>query len=92
MTMDEIKKLLLINASTRIIAGDFNSDFGADNDSIKRLFDDYGLVYNLNEKIKSTTRGSSFIDNIFTNIPEHESGRYISFTSYHDPLYIKFNA
>ncbi|KAI8348880.1 hypothetical protein BD560DRAFT_238262, partial [Blakeslea trispora] len=90
--MDEIRKLLQVNASTWIIAGDFNTDFDEANNSIKRLFDDYGLIYNLNQKIKSTTRGSSFIDNIFTNIPEHESGRYLSFTSYHDPLYIKFNA
>lgn len=87
----EIAKLLEIRTSSKIIAGDFNSHFDDEENTFTELFNQYGLFHSLKGRLNSTTKYKSFIDNIFTNIVDHEFGRYISFTSYHDPLFMQFN-
>lgn len=73
------------------IAGDFNVDFDTDNGkktSIMRFMAENNLRSTLQQSaLKSTTTRSTFIDNIFTNRTVIKSGMYISFTSYHEPLY-----
>ncbi|KAI8333245.1 hypothetical protein BD560DRAFT_428816 [Blakeslea trispora] len=87
--LEEIEKLLIISSNYKIIAGDFNSHFDDEQNPFAELFSRYGLIHNLKNTLNSTTKYQSFIDNIFTDISNHTNGRYISFTSYHDPLYNK---
>ncbi|KAI8327799.1 hypothetical protein EDC96DRAFT_549527 [Choanephora cucurbitarum] len=87
----EIEKLLTIGSNHKIIAGDFNSHFDNEQNPFTDLFNRYGLTHYMNSTINSTTKSQFFIDNIFTNIADCGIGRYISFTRYHDPLYMQFN-
>jgi hypothetical protein len=89
--LDNINEILSGEARHKIIAGDFNTDFLDEENQIDSLFSEHGLNSVFNGSIKSTTNKATFIDNIFSNIPSTDSGRYISFTSDHDPLYMKFN-
>ncbi|CEP13115.1 hypothetical protein, partial, partial [Parasitella parasitica] len=89
LLLSSLKQLLQENGNVRgIFAGDFNVDFSKHNEltSLFATFD-----YSSSLDIHSTTNNGSFIDNIFTNITTFSSGRYISFTSLHDPLYIQFD-
>ncbi|OBZ80978.1 ATP-dependent DNA helicase PIF1, partial [Choanephora cucurbitarum] len=87
----ELKDLLKLQSSHTIIAGEFNSDFDDDQNSLTDTFSRYGLKSCLDDNIKSTTKYGSFIDNIFTDIADCTASRYISLTSYHDPLFMQFN-
>lgn len=77
-----------------VIAGDFNVDFASTTDSRTTKLTDrlsgHGFHSALPAGVKSITRSNTFIDIIFFNFPISESGRYISFTSFHDPLYLRF--
>lgn len=84
-------KSFKINSSKKI-AGDFNTDFKqvSGTNSITNLFSQYGLSSTLPTSITTTTERGSYIDNIFTNLECIEAGRYMSFTSDHDPLFLHF--
>ncbi|KAG2194769.1 hypothetical protein INT47_012071 [Mucor saturninus] len=76
-----------------ILAGDFNVDFNIESSArtkLLQLLDIYNMHTAMPDDMKSTTNNGTFIDNVFTNFTVQEGGRYISFTSYHDPLYITF--
>lgn len=73
-----------------IIAGNFNVNFQEESSSKKTalltLLQQYGLKSTLPTSINSSTKECTLIDNIFSNIDTLKSGRYVSFTSYHEPL------
>lgn len=76
-----------------IVAGDFNINFSEE--SLKRsklynILNSFSLKSSLPSHYTSSTNNGTLIDSIFTNVKVQKSGRYISFTSYHDPLFIKF--
>ncbi|OAD76906.1 hypothetical protein PHYBLDRAFT_165405 [Phycomyces blakesleeanus NRRL 1555(-)] len=75
------------------IAGDFNVDFTKE--SIKKMtllqfMNNRNMTTTLPNTIQSTTSQNTLIDNIFSTMPVLDSGRYISLTSYHSPLWAKF--
>ena len=75
-----------------VIAGDFNVNFqeeSATRTALYRLFDQHGMKSTLPTSITSSTKQGTLIDNIFSNIDTINSGRYISFTSYHEPLWLQ---
>lgn len=88
----EALEFLLDNRNERmVIAGDFNVDFNlqsAKRDSILNTMHSQGLQSSLPAHIQSSTRENTLIDNIFTDCDIIESGRYISLTSYHEPLWL----
>ena len=74
------------------IGGDFNVDFASyssKKSSIVNLLSQYNLTSPLMDTVTSTTKKNTFIDNIFTSNQVIDSGKYVSFTSYHEPLWIK---
>ncbi|OAD76139.1 hypothetical protein PHYBLDRAFT_166110 [Phycomyces blakesleeanus NRRL 1555(-)] len=75
------------------IAGDFNVAFTKE--SIKKttllqFMNNRNMTTTLPNTIQSTTSQNTLIDNIFSTMPVLDSGRYISLTSYHSPLWAKF--
>lgn len=69
-----------------VIGGDFNVDFGTasfTSDLIMRTMNEHGLRSCLPESVNSTTRLNTFIDNLFTN-----GETYISYTCYHEPMWV----
>ncbi|OAD72384.1 hypothetical protein PHYBLDRAFT_169516 [Phycomyces blakesleeanus NRRL 1555(-)] len=75
------------------IAGDFNVDFTKE--SIKKttllqFMNNRNMTTTLPNTIQSATSQNTLIDNIFSTMPVLDSGRYISLTSYHSPLWAKF--
>ncbi|KAG2192949.1 hypothetical protein INT47_004688 [Mucor saturninus] len=74
-----------------VIAGDFNLNFYQDSPkstTVTSFLNQLGIKSSLPESVRSTTKQHTFIDNIFTNQAIIDSGRYISFTSHHDPLWL----
>ena len=87
----KLEELLKTESTHMIVAGYFNSHFDDEQNPVTDIFSRYGLKSCLNESVKSTTKYVTFIDDIFTNIADSNGGRYISLTSYHDPLFMQFN-
>lgn len=92
--VSQLRQCLGDNSVGRIIiAGDFNVNFNEVSTKKQLMLDflqDYSLKSAMNDSFKSSTNNGTLIDNIFTNFDAKESGRYISHTSYHDPLYMIF--
>jgi hypothetical protein len=82
-----LQEILSMEPLTKIIAGDFNTDFKQTSEP-NSITDLYSA---LPPSIISTTNNGTYIDNIFTNIQNVDAGRYISFTSHHDPLLLHFH-
>ncbi|KAG2193629.1 hypothetical protein INT47_007461 [Mucor saturninus] len=74
-----------------VIAGDFNVNFNEESSkksAILNLLEQKGLKSSLPSTVISTTKQKTLIDNIFNNKEILDSGTYISFTSYHEPLWL----
>jgi hypothetical protein len=82
-----IKSSLLNDSPSNYI--NFNED-SAKKVAVMQFMDSNGLFSPLPSDVKSTKKEGTFIDNIFTNQESVSSGRYLSFTSFHEPLWIKF--
>ncbi|KAI8373887.1 hypothetical protein BD560DRAFT_393876, partial [Blakeslea trispora] len=91
VALTKLEDLLKVDNRFKIIAGDFNSHFDDEQNLFSSLFNQYGLSSSLSEEVKSTTEYKSFIDNVSINVFTYHSGRYISYTSFHDPLFMQFN-
>ncbi|KAI8325632.1 hypothetical protein EDC96DRAFT_550353 [Choanephora cucurbitarum] len=91
VVLTKLEDLLKVDTRFKIIASDFNLHFDDEQNPFSSLFNQYGLSSSLGEEVKSTTKYKSFIDNVFTNVFTYHSGRYISYTSFHDPLFMQFN-
>jgi hypothetical protein len=88
----EVLQEILSMAPEKKIAGDFNTNFNqTEANSVTDLFSSSGLYSALPPSIISTTQHGIYIDNIFTNVQYLDAGRYISFTSDHDPLFLQYN-
>jgi exonuclease III len=83
-----------IATSNLIIAGDFNIHFNKESPK-RTTLESFMLQYNLESPFIgstfTTTKKCTFIDNIFTDKQVFNSARYISFTSYHEPLYMQIS-
>ncbi|KAI8969451.1 hypothetical protein BDB01DRAFT_855935 [Pilobolus umbonatus] len=89
----ELDNYLARFPSNIILTGDFNINFNKESPkktSFYALVQQYGLVSIMPASMNSATNSGTYIDDILTNFPVLESGRYISHTSYHDPLYANF--
>ncbi|CEP17045.1 hypothetical protein [Parasitella parasitica] len=75
-----------------VIAGDFNVRFDRYTEYRTQMIIQFLRAKNIRSSlpadIESTTKDSTFIDNIFTNRPPRSSGRYLSLTSTHEPLWL----
>ncbi|KAI8333252.1 hypothetical protein BD560DRAFT_461654 [Blakeslea trispora] len=91
VALTKLEDLLKVDTRFKIISGDFNSHFNDEQNPFSNRFNQYELSSSLGEEVKSTTKYKSFIDNVLTNISAYHSGRYISYTSFHDPLFMQFN-
>jgi hypothetical protein len=90
--IEVLQEILSMAPEKKIIAGDFTANFNqTETNSVTELFSSYGLYSALTPSIISTTQHGTYIDNIFTNVQYLDAGRYISFTSDHDPLFLQFN-
>ncbi|KAI9018019.1 hypothetical protein CLU79DRAFT_831617 [Phycomyces nitens] len=75
------------------IAGDFNVDFTKESTkkaTLLQFMNSKNMTTTLPATIQSTTNQNTLIDNIFTTMPVMDSGKYLSLTSYHAPLWAKF--
>ncbi|KAI7892808.1 uncharacterized protein EV154DRAFT_479898 [Mucor mucedo] len=93
--IDQLRTCLSGNNYERIVvAGDFNVNWNVDSEKkriLENFLQEYRLKSDLFASVFSTSNSGSVIDYIFHNFDIVNGGKYISHTSYHDPLFIKFN-